>query len=146
MRRSLTMVGATLLEVLLVLAIIALIILMSLRYYQSTNAANQTEQVMSTISAITAAADNVSLGTADGYSNVTAANMAPILGSTNMNSPWGTPITFSAGTATTYSVTIPKPTTAICSAIQTKLKANSKYTKVTCTDGDNLSYTYNSTC
>src|SRR5580692_1439166 len=99
MRRSLrTLAGATLLEVMLVLSIIALIILMSVRYYQSTTTASQTEQVMGIISAITAAADNLSLGTAGGYSNVTSANMKSIVGSSNMVSPWGGPITFGAGT------------------------------------------------
>lgn len=147
MRRSFhALLGATLIEVLLVLAIIALIILMSVRYYQSTTAATQSDQVMNTISAITAAADNLSLGTADGYSNVTESNMASVLGSANMNSPWGTPITFGALNTTSYSVNIPKPSAAVCGAVLVKLKANSKFTNVTCTDGGNLSYTYNSTC
>ena len=147
MRRSpLSVVGATLIEIMLVLAIIVLIILMSVRYYQSTATANQTDQVMGMISAITAAADNLSLGSADGYSNVTAQNMAPVLGSANMNSPWGGSVVFSAGNTTSYTVTIPKPTASVCTAVLIKLKANSKFTNTSCTDGGNLNYTYNSTC
>jgi type II secretory pathway pseudopilin PulG len=140
------MAGATLLEVMLVLSIIALIILMSVRYYQSTTTASQTEQTMGIVSAITAAADNLSLGTAGGYSNVTAANMSSVIGSANMNSPWGGTITFGSGNTTSYSVTIPKPTAAVCTTIIIKLKANTKFTDVSCTGGGNLTYTYNSTC
>lgn len=147
MRRSLrSMAGVTLLEVMLVLSIVALIILMSVRYYQSTTTASQTEQAMGIISAITAAADNLSLGTAGGYSNVTAANMSSVIGSANMNSPWGGTITFGSGTTTSYGVTIPKPTAAVCTAILIKLKANTKFTNASCTGGGNLTYTYNSTC
>lgn len=147
MRRSLRlMLGATLLEVMLVLSIVALIILMSVRYYQSTTTASQTEQVLGIISAITAAADNLSLGTAGGYSNVTAANMSSVVGTANMTSPWGGSITFGTGNTTSYSVTIPKPTAGVCTSILIKLKTNSKFTSVSCTGGGNLSYTYNSTC
>lgn len=147
MRRSLrSLAGATLLEVMLVLSIVALIILMSVRYYQSTTTASQTEQVMGIISALTAAADNLSLGTAGGYSNVTTANMSSVVGSANMNSPWGGAITFGTGNTTSYSVTIPKPTAAVCTAVVIKLKVNSKFTNVACTGGGNLTYTYNSTC
>jgi hypothetical protein len=101
---------------------------------------------MGIISAITAAADNLSLGTAGGYSNVTAANMSSVIGSANMNSPWGGTISFGSGNTTSYGVTIPKPTAAVCTAILIKLKANTKFTSVSCTGGGNLTYTYNSTC
>jgi len=147
MRRSLrTLAGATLLEVMLVLSIVALIILMSVRYYQSTTTASQTEQVMGIISALTAAADNLSLGTAGGYSNVTASNMTSVVGTSNMISPWSGNITFGSGTTTSYTVNIPKPTAAVCTAVIIKLKTNSKFTNVSCTGGGTLSYTYNSTC
>jgi len=130
----------------LVLSIVALIILMSIRYYQSSTAASQTEQVMGIISALTAAADNLSLGTAGGYSNVTSANMKSVIGSANLTSPWGGTISFpSAGTSTSYSVSIPKPTAAVCTAVLIKLKANTKFTNSTCTAGSALTYTYNST-
>lgn len=147
MRQSLrSILGVTLLEIMLVLSIVTLIVLMSVRYYQSTTTANQTEQVMAIVSAITAAADNLSLGTAGGYSNVTATNMSSVIGTANMTAPWGGKVSFSGGDTTSYSVTIPKPTAAVCTAILIKLKVNPKFTSVSCSGGGNLSYTYNSTC
>ncbi|HSW70519.1 MAG TPA: hypothetical protein VLH77_00895 [Gammaproteobacteria bacterium] len=147
MRRSLrSVLGVTLLEVMLVLSIVALIILMSVRYYQSATTASQTEQVMGIISAITAAADNLSLGSAGGYSNVTFGNMSSVVGSSTLKSPWGGAISFGTGNATSYSVTIPNPTQGVCTAILIKLKANSKFSSPACSPSGGVTYTYNSTC
>ncbi|HSW70609.1 MAG TPA: hypothetical protein VLH77_01360 [Gammaproteobacteria bacterium] len=145
MRRTLRlMLGVTLLEVMLVLAIVSLIILMSVRYYQSTTTASQTQQLLGIISAVTAAADNLSLGTAAGYGNVTSGNMGAIVGASNMTSPWGGPITFSSANSTTYTVTIPSVPAGVCTAVKIKLQTNPKFNPPSACASGNFVYSYNS--
>ena len=143
MRSRSNLLGATLLEVMLVLSIVSLIILMSVRYYQATSTASKTQQVMSAIQAITAAADNVSLGSAGGYSAATSSNIVAIAGSSALVSPGGGNITVTPGSSTTYNVTIPAIQANVCSIIKVKLKDNLKY-NITCS-GNNLAYSYDST-
>lgn len=144
MRRSLrSMLGATLLEVMLVLSIIALIILMSVRYYQATSNASQTQQAIALIQAITASADNLAMGSSGGYSNATSSNITSLSGSSVLASPWGGPNVITPVTATTYTVLIPNAPAAVCKNVTNKIKPNTKYTSLSCTNG--IGYTYNST-
>ncbi len=142
-----SILGATLLEVMLVLSIVALIILMSVRYYQATSNASQSEQVMGLIQALTASADNLAMGSAGGYSNATTTNITSLSGSSVLVSPWGGTITISGQTPTAYVVTIPNSPAAVCINVKNKISANPKYSSFTCpaSGTGNLSYTYNST-
>lgn len=142
-----SMVGVTLLEVMLVLSIVALIILMSVRYYQATSNASQTEQVIGLIQALTASADNLAMGSAGGYSNATTSNITSLSGSSVLVSPWGGSITISGQSPTSYSITIPNAPAAVCKNVKLKLDPNSKYSSFTCpaSGSGSLSYTYNTT-
>jgi len=145
MRRSLrSVLGVTLLEIMLVLAIASLIILMSVRYYQSTTTASQTQQVIGMISAITATADNLALGSTDGYVNVTDANIQASAGSAALVTPWGGTATITSSNATSYIVTIPTVPAAVCTTVKLKIVGNPKYKLPDTCDGGSFVYTYNS--
>jgi type II secretory pathway pseudopilin PulG len=135
-----SILGVTLLEIMLVLAIASMIILMSVRYYKSATASQQATALLEQIQVITAAGDSLALGST-GYSAVTTANLQNALGgSTQLNTPWGA-ITVSASTATTYTIAFPATLpTDVCTSVETQLSASPKYTAVTCTG-----YTYTST-
>jgi Flp pilus assembly protein TadG len=146
MRQNLrSLVGATLLEVMLVLSIIALIILMSIRYYQAANNASQSEQVLALIEAITATAENITSGTSGGYtaSTLNSANITNLGGTSILKAPNGGTITVTPSTSTTYAVVIPVVSN-VCALVKIKISSNPKYTVPTCT-GSSLTYTYNST-
>ncbi len=136
--------GVTLLEIMLVLAVAAMIIVMSVRYYQSANASQQATVVLQQITAITAAADSLSQGTGS-YAGVTAANITPLLaGSSGLNTPWGTTITFS-GSTSTYNVGIPGTPAAVCPLIWARLNGNTHFSSLSscnATGPATLSYTY----
>ena len=74
-----SMLGVTLLEIMLVLAIAAMIIVMSVRYYQSASASQQVNAVLQQIQGITAAADGLAQATGS-YSaaNVSSTTLAPL--------------------------------------------------------------------
>ena len=79
MKRSLSSIlGVTLLEIMLVLAIAAMIIVMSIRYYQSANASSQANALMQQIQAITAAADNIAQGAGGVYSTISTTTLMPL--------------------------------------------------------------------
>lgn len=141
MTRSIrSILGATLLEVMLVLSIVGLIILMSVKYYQSATTSSQIQQVMGIVQAITAAADNIA-ASGTGYASATSANIASIAGAGALKTPWGANVTITAGT-TSYTVSIPSAPPSVCSTIVLKLKVNPKFASPTCTGGI-ISYTYN---
>src|SRR3982751_6801966 len=104
MRKSIrTMLGVTLLEIMLVLAIAAMVIVLSIRYYSSATVSSQANAMIGTFQAIIAAASNMSLGTGS-YAGVTDAGIATILPGTQYQTPWGTSIT-TTGSAATFAVT-----------------------------------------
>ena len=143
MTRSLrSMLGATLLEVMLVLSIVGLIILMSVRYYQSATTSSQIQQAMGIVQAITAAADNIAAN-GTGYASATSANIAAIAGAGILKAPWGGGVTISNQGATGYTVSIASTPVAVCSSVAIKLKVNTKYTAVGSCSGGTISYTYN---
>lgn len=149
MKRSyMRLLGVTLLEIMLVLAIAAMIIIMSIRYYQSASASQQANSALAQIQAITASADNVSMGTGTGYTGLSATTIGPLLpgGQTvGLTTPWGTLITITGGTATTYTVTLPATPPNICPLIRSKLIPNTHFQTVSACGAAaaDLSYTYN---
>lgn len=141
-----SILGVTLLEVMLVLAIAAMVIVMSVRYYQSASTSNQVNMTMSIIQNITAAMDNLAIGTGS-YANITAAQITAVVGAGNMISPTGgTVVVTPCGGAgcVTYAVTIPV-NDAICVSVLAKLAAISKINLASpapACAGGTLNYTY----
>jgi type II secretory pathway pseudopilin PulG len=133
MKRIKSVLGVTLLEIMLVLAIAAMIIVMSVRYYQSAQVSSQANAFVSQVQAITSAAENIAQGTGS-YSGVTAAQIASMLPTNGMLAPWGGTVTFTPST-TGFKLDVPASSTATCTLVTAKLKASSQYTVTgtTCT-------------
>lgn len=138
-----TVLGVTLLEVMLVLAIAAMIIVMSIRYYQSASQSQQANQAMEQVQAIAATFDTLAIGPGS-YSGVTSANIESAIGAANMNGPSGGAIAITSISATGYSVSIPVGTAA-CSLAEARMSTNTKLTSLTCTSAGVLTYTYDNT-
>ena len=137
-----SMLGVTLLEIMLVLAIAAMIIVMSIRYYQSAGTSNQANAVLQQIQAITAMADNLAQ-TNGSYSQISSGTLKPLLPGNSFTAPWGGAITISNPTTISYDVSIASTPGAVCTLILNRLKNNAQYTGVTCPpSGGNLTYTY----
>jgi type II secretory pathway pseudopilin PulG len=147
MKRALkSMLGVTLLEIMLVLAIAAMIIVMSVRYYQSAGSAAQANTVLAQLQAISAAAENLAQATGNyqtaGISNGT---VQPLLPANGLATPWGTTITVSATASNIWTATIPSTPASQCGLIRAKITANSRFTAPACgTTTTNLVVTYNS--
>jgi type II secretory pathway pseudopilin PulG len=143
-KMSKSILGVTLLEVMLVLAIAAMVIVMSVRYYQSANANQQATSTMQQIQGIIAAADG--LAQAGGsYTVVTTAAVQPLMPGNTMKTAWGDTVTIGTTTATSYQVTIGKVPYNVCPIVLAQLKANLKFsTSTTCpTSGTaDIVYTY----
>jgi len=126
-----TMLGVTLLEIMLVLAIAAMIIVMSIRYYQSANANQQVNSAIEQVQAIAAAYDSLAQQ-AGGFSQVTSSSVTALLPAGSRNLPWGGTITAN-GTGGTLSVTFSTaaPTT-LCGLMQAKYKNNQSFSMTDC--------------
>lgn len=135
-----TVLGVTLLEIMLVLAIAAMVIVMSIRYYQSSTTSQQANSTMEQIQAIAAAMDNIANGGAGNYSNITPATLKAVVGESTMTSALNQPVVFTQSTdGTTYGVSIPL-NEATCASVLAKLVSNTKIS-ATCSSGT-LAYTY----
>lgn len=122
-----SMLGVTLLEIMLVLAIAAMIIVMSVRYYQSASASQQANITLAQIQAITAAADSLSQASGTYSGNATTSKIQSLLPATGLKTPWGTNITITAGSGSQYTVTIPKAPQAICNLVVAQLAQNNHF-------------------
>ncbi len=151
MKRNLkTMLGVTLLEIMLVLAIAAMVIVMSIRYYKAATVSQQSNAVLEQLQAITAGMD--SLAQAQGtYANISTSAITAVVGGVlNMTTPWNTVIVISGQTATTYNVKVPSTPAGVCQSLLAKFNttANSKVTTSSCastTGAGDFTYTYDST-
>jgi len=150
MKRYRSILGVTLLEIMLVLAVAALIITLSVRYYQSATASQQANTLMTMIQGITASADNLAV-TSGSYATagVNTTSIQTLMPNQSLQTPWNTGITIAGGTATTYTVTIPSVPFNVCPLIITKLNGSTDkhYTSSsTCspTAATSITYTYNS--
>ena|SRR3990167_5274844 len=151
MKRSLSSIlGVTLLEIMLVLAIAAMIIVMSIRYYQSANASSQANALMQQIQAITAAADNIAQGAGGVYSTISTTTLMPLLpgGSTAFTTPWGQSIAIT-GAPSSYNVTVPQIPPGVCAIVLPRLKSNNQFTSFSAscnpTAPATIGYTYDAT-
>lgn len=126
-----SMLGVTLLEIMLVLAIAAMIIVMSVRYYQSASASQQANAVLQQIQGITAAADGLAQATGS-YSaaNVSSTTLAPLVPGGSVSgfiTPWGTTIAISSVGASSYNVSLGLTPSGVCPLIVSKLVTNNHY-------------------
>lgn len=126
-----SIVGATLLEIMLVLAIAAMIIVMSVRYYQTASSSAQANATIELIQAITAAADSIAQSTGT-YTSATSANIVNLGGAKALALPWGGNATIPSPAATSYTVQMPNMPTATCSTVALKLKNNTHYSVTGC--------------
>jgi type II secretory pathway pseudopilin PulG len=136
MKKSLqSILGVTLLEIMLVLAIASMVIIMSIRYYQSASNNQKVNAGLNTITGIVAAGESVmgATGSLPVGAAGTANDIRPYLpGNAMPNSPWGGPITLAGVTATSYSITL--NTGAGCAQFLALITQNSKFsTSSTCT-------------
>lgn len=142
-----TMQGVTLLEIMLVLAIAAMVIVMSVRYYQSANASQQATNILSQIQSITAAADSLAQAGGGGYNATNLGQITSLLPTNSLISPWGSTITVTAKTGTTYDVAIPGMPPAVCLIVHAQLSNNAHFTNPSAcsTTAQPFTYTYDST-
>jgi len=141
-----SILGVTLLEIMLVLAIAAMIIVMSIRYYQSATNNQQANTVLEAIQAITAAADTLAQATGSYVqSNVSSSTIGSIVPTNTMTTPWGTAMTVTSATGTTYVVTLSQTPKTVCQLLNARLAANNHYSGVTanaCDATADYTYTY----
>lgn len=124
-KMSKSMLGVTLLEIMLVLAIAAMIIVMSIRYYQSANSSQQANSFIEQLQAVAAAAENFvqAKGT---YSGVES-SVSALLPSSGFNQPWGGKFSVS-GTTSGFTITpsgnVPN---AVCRLVESKLSVSDNW-------------------
>lgn len=120
-----SMLGVTLLEIMLVLAIAAMIIVMSVRYYQSANITQQANAFLSQVQAISSAmnAMSQSTGTFSGLSNSSIEHILPPNG---LIPPWGGGQLTVAGTSTGFTITTTIPE-GVCDLVERQLTASANY-------------------
>lgn len=122
--RNRSMLGVTLLEIMLVLAIAGMIIVMSVRYYQTASSSSQANAITQQVQAIIAA-EEAYLQSNGTYGSST--QVAPLLPTNALATPWNTTITLTA-TSGQLSITIPGMPTQVCALVDGRLKANSRIT------------------
>jgi type II secretory pathway pseudopilin PulG len=124
-----TVLGVTLLEVMLVLAIAAMIIVMSVRYYQSASSSQQANNVLQQVQGIVSAADSLAQGQGS-YSaaNISNSTIQPLLPAGGLITPWGEAITVTHTGATTYTINIGTVPSGVCPLLYTKLATNNHFT------------------
>jgi len=124
-----TVLGVTLLEVMLVLAIASMIIVMSVRYYQSASSSQQANNVLQQIQGIVSASDSLAQGQGS-YSaaNINNSTLQPLLPAGGLTTPWGDPITVASTGATSYTIDIGSVPSGVCPLLYSKLATNNHFT------------------
>lgn len=145
MKRSLkSILGVTLLEIMLVLAIAAMIIIMSVRYYQSATASQQANGFIAQVQAITAGMDSLAQGPGT-YVGITQSGVAAIIGPNNLQTGWNTPLTITATGPTTFTIAATGMPAAVCAIVSTRLTLDKHITGATCDGSGAMTITYTST-
>jgi len=146
-RSQRTMLGVTLLEIMLVLAVAALILVMSIKYYRTATASKQANDSLSMIQAIVSMADSVAMASGSystgGLTTTAVQAMLP----NNGVVPWSTDQVTVAASAASYNVTLPAMPADVCPLVYSKLAGDPHYTPISpCTSSAaNFTYTYNHT-
>lgn len=135
-----SILGVTLLEIMLVLAIAAMILVMSVRYYNAANSSQQANAFIQTIQAIIGAAGQLTQETGS-MSAVSGGQITNLLGSTALNLPWGGTLSISGSTdELVMSIPGAAPSPGVCALI---LRQISNLGGVTPTSGADCSvFTY----
>ena len=141
MKRSFkSVLGVTLLEIMLVLAIAAMIVVMSIRYYQTASLNQKVAAAMDSITAVVAASESYMSATSTVPTN--ASNVTPYLpGSVMPNSPWTGVLVIAKGSGTgEYTITVPNVPAAACTPLMNLVKTNPKMSQTapTCSAGAGL--------
>lgn len=125
MKRSFkSALGVTLLEIMLVLAIAAMVIVMSIRYYQSASTNQKINVTLNNITGIVAAGESFLAATGT-FTGMAATAFNPYLpGGAMPNSGFGGPMTVAATSASTYTITLPKPPADACLRLIALLASN----------------------
>lgn len=131
MRRFLkSMLGVTLLEIMLVLAVAAMIIVMSVRYYQSASTSQQANAYLSQVQAIAAAMNSMSQSTGS-FSGISASSIKSILPPNGLVPPWGGAEVQVSGSATGFTITATMPA-GVCALVLRQLTSSANYTGSSC--------------
>lgn len=140
-RFSKTLLGVTLLEIMLVLAVAAMIIVMSVRYYQSASSNQQANALLQQLQAIAGIADGIAQAS-NSYSKVSTSTVKAMMPNPNMmTTPWGEAISVNGGSSSTYSVTVNNNPPGVCQQVASRLSSNPRFGTPSCSGG-NLTYTY----
>lgn len=138
MKRSYkSMLGVTLLEIMLVLAIAAMVLVMSIRYYKSASTNQKVAATVNSITAIMAAGENF-LAAHGSFTGIVDASITPYMpGGAMPPSPFGGGLlAVSAGTGgTSMSINIPgisNAGAAVCDQLNALIKQGGKMTMDTC--------------
>ena len=127
-----TMLGVTLLEIMLVLAIAAMIIVMSIRYYQSASSGQQANAVLEQVQAIVAAADSLAQATgAYDDAAVSGTSIKPLLPGGSMTTPWGSDIAIGDVASSSYSIDLGNVPSGVCPLLKSKLATNNHFSSST---------------
>ncbi|RDI46483.1 hypothetical protein [Aquicella lusitana] len=122
-----SMLGVTLLEIMLVLAIAAMIIVMSVRYYQSASISQQANAFLSQVQAISSAMNSMSQSTGT-YSGLSETSIQAILPPNGLIPPWGGSGLTVAGSSTGFTITAANVPTGVCDLVTRQLTASANYT------------------
>ena len=140
-----SILGVTLLEIMLVLAIAAMVIVMSVRYYQTATTAQQTNAIIEQLQAISVAADSLAQATGSYASSFTTSTYTSQLGALlpakPFNTPWGTTIAITNVSGNSYAMTIGTVPSAACPLLRARISANNHYTGLSaCTAGTSAAF------
>lgn len=127
-----SILGVTLLEIMLVLAIAAMIIVMSIRYYQSASSSEQANTTISQVQAIMAAMDTLNI---TGYNHISSSALSANLGPNNLINPAGNTVTVTPSSATKYIIKSTGIGAAACGMVMARLQNNAKAVP-SCASGD----------
>ncbi len=123
-----SILGVTLLEIMLVLAIAAMVIVMSIHYYQSASNNQKIAAGMNTIMAVAAAGESyLATGPSTGLQSASNSTLSPYLGGTMPTSPWGGAITVAGVSSTSYTITMTvSKDPVVCTQLIALISQNSK--------------------
>lgn len=141
MKRSFkSVLGVTLLEIMLVLAIAAMIVVMSIRYYQSASLNQKVASAMDNITGIVAAGESVYNST-NTLASASSAITAYLPGNKLPTSPWnGSSFGITGANSTSFSINIPGTPQAGCAQLTNMSSQNAKLTGASCTNGFTVTF------
>jgi len=126
-----SILGVTLLEILLVLVIASLVLVMSIRYYQTASQSSKVNVGMETLSGIIGAVDSY-VNAGNTMASITSATIIQNYLPNNqpIPSPWGTGNITVVGAANSYNITYPSTPFDACTKFAALATQNRKITQV----------------